>query len=280
MSVPYAEVIGDPVAHSKSPLIHNFWLAKLGIAAEYRKTQVRPEELATFLAERRRDPEWRGCNVTVPHKEAVIACLDRLDPLAGRIGAVNTIVRDGDDLIGHNSDAPGFMEPLDEIIASDESFRSAILIGAGGAARAIAFALADRGMTVFVLNRNPMRAAALMGDSGCGPSWAEPEAYDLGLAQERRIVGNWLIINATSLGMTGKPPLEFSLRQVDEEAVIYDIVYAPLETPLLAEARARGMRTIDGIQMLVGQAAAAFALFFGVPAPREHDAELRALLTA
>ncbi len=280
MSVPYAEVIGDPVAHSKSPLIHGFWLAKLGIEAEYRKTHVRPEELAAFLAGRRRDPDWRGCNVTVPHKEAAVGLLDRLDPLAERIGAVNTIVGDHDRLIGHNSDAAGFMEPLDEIVASDEDFRSAVLIGAGGAARAIAFALADRGFTVRVLNRDPVRAAALMGDAGCGPSWHEPQAYDLSLAKERRISGHGLIVNATSLGMAGKPPLEFSLRDVDEGAIVYDIVYAPLETPLLAEARAHGMRTIDGLQMLVGQAAAAFALFFGVPAPREHDAELRALLTA
>jgi hypothetical protein len=112
MAVPYAQVIGDPIAQSKSPLIHKFWLEKLGIDGDYRRQHVAPADLPIFFDKQRRDPDWRGCNVTIPHKQAVIPRLDRIDPLAEKIGAVNTVVREGDGLIGHNSDAPGFLEPL------------------------------------------------------------------------------------------------------------------------------------------------------------------------
>ena len=278
--IPYAEVIGDPIAHSKSPLIHNFWLAKLGIEAEYRRCHVPPDQLDKYLAGRRNDPAWRGCNVTVPHKEAVTEHLDRLDPFAERIGAVNTVVRDDHALAGYNTDALGFMEPLADLIAADMNLRSALVLGAGGAARAITFGLVDAGFTVFILAREPMKAAALMGDAASGPSWLEPDAYRLSNAQDMFTYGRSLLVNATSLGMVGKPPLNVSLVRFDESCIVYDIVYAPLATPLLSAARARGMLTIDGLAMLVGQAAAAFELFFGQPAPREHDAELRALLAA
>ena len=284
MSLPYAEVIGDPIAHSKSPLIHGFWLEKLGIRAEYRKTHVKPDELAAFLAARRADPDWRGCNVTVPHKEAVIPLLDRLDPFAERIGAVNTIVARADALIGHNTDAPGFMEPLLPLLPTDERPRGALMVGAGGAARAIAFALQEAGFNLHLLNRDPKRARLLLEELGTANLPAESSLQLAGadvLRCRSLPAGSTfqLVVNATTLGMTGKPPLAIRL-DADPEVVVYDIVYDPLETPLLAAARSNGNRAIDGLQMLVGQAAAAFAFFFGQPAPRAHDAALRAFLTA
>lgn len=285
MSTPYAEVIGDPVAHSKSPLIHGFWLETLGIAGDYRKTAVTADDLAAFFAARRGDPAWRGCNVTVPHKQAVIPLLDRLDPLAERIGAVNTVVAEGGALVGYNSDAPGFLEPLLPLLPTDGRPREALLLGAGGAARAIAFALRDAGFALHILNRDPGRARRLLEELGIATG-DQPAAHfqlsgDSVLRARAHPPGSAfsLVVNATTLGMTGKPPLSFRL-DADPGAVIYDIVYDPLETALLAAARAKGSHTIDGLRMLVGQAASAFARFFGQPAPRAGDAALRALLLA
>ena len=284
MSRPYAEVIGDPISHSKSPLIHNFWLGKLGIDAEYRARHVRPEELADYIALRRGDAEWRGCNITVPHKVAAIQLLDRLDPLAGQIGAVNTVAREPDrSLIGYNSDAPGFLEPLLPLPPRDAGgYRGiAVVLGAGGAARAVVCALWNEGFHIDIFNRDTEKARALASDFGAPATsfgrLAMPSApllLSIGGASEN------MIVNTTSLGMTGMPPLDISLEQVSPGTTVYDLVYSPLETPLLAEARSRGMRCVDGLAMLVGQAAAAFEKFFGQPAPRHYDAELRALLTA
>ncbi len=263
MTRPYAEVIGDPIAHSKSPLIHNFWLKKLGIDAEYRKTHVRPDELADYFTRRRGDGAWRGCNVTIPHKQAVQTHLDGLDPAAKSIGAVNCIVGNATGLTGFNTDVAGITESLR---AAGFSGESAVLIGAGGAALAALAAFRDLRITqVTVANRSLEKARAL-----------HPKV--VGIDQVRPAAD--LLFNATSLGMTGQPPLDLDLSAMPETGIVFDAVYAPLETPLLAAARARGLRTIDGLQMLIGQAAAAFELFFGQPAPREHDAELRALLTA
>lgn len=286
MTSPYAEVIGDPIAQSKSPLIHNFWLEKLGIAARYERRHVKPGELADYLRQRREDGHWRGCNVTIPHKQAVGPLLDRIDAGAARIGAVNTIKRASDgSLTGYNTDAAGFLEPLRPLLAQRHLFRMARIIGAGGAARAIAHGLADNGFTIAILARDPGKARALLaevdpraGDNMVGSlaSWAEPIDFAWG----DRSGALDLVVNATSLGMTGQPPLAIDFSHIPPDAIIYDIVYAPLETRLLAEARERQLRTIDGLEMLVGQAAIAFEHFFGAPAPRAHDAELRALLTA
>lgn len=260
---PYAEVIGDPIAHSKSPLIHNFWLEKLGIDAEYRKTHVRPDELADYFTQRRGDAEWRGCSVTIPHKQAVQTHLNGLDPAAQSIGAVNCIVADATGLNGYNTDVAGITEPLR---AAGFSGKSAVLIGAGGAALAALAAFRDLRIThVTVANRSLDKARAI-----------HPQVVGI---DELRPSAD-LLFNATSLGMIGQPPLDLDLTAMPDTGIVFDAVYAPLETPLLATARARGLRTIDGLQMLVGQAAAAFELFFGQPAPRQHDAELRALLTA
>ena len=137
MNAPYAEVIGDPIAQSKSPAIHNYWLGKLGLDAEYRACHVTAEGLEDYLRQRRADADWRGCNVTMPHKQAVMSHLDRLDPLAERIGAVNTIVREADGaLTGYNTDAAGFLEPLRPLLGREHLFRMARVLGTGGAARA------------------------------------------------------------------------------------------------------------------------------------------------
>ena len=163
MTTPYAEVIGDPIAQSKSPIIHGFWLSKLGIAADYRACHVTPDALPDYLAARREDPLWRGCNVTMPHKQAVMPLLSRIDPPAGEIGAVNTVLRGSDGgLSGTNTDASGFLEPLKPDLAQTHYFRMARIIGTGGAARAIIAALGQHGFTMVVAGRNPAKARALL----------------------------------------------------------------------------------------------------------------------
>ena len=282
---PYAEVIGDPIAQSKSPVIHNFWLGKLGIDAGYRACHVRPEDLADYLAARCSDPLWRGCNVTMPHKQAVMPFLARIDPPADVIGAVNTILpAGGGELAGTNTDAPGFLEPLAAELAQTHYFRMARIIGTGGAARAIIAALAGQGFTLVVAGRDPAKARALLDE--LAPK-GEHHAIDIAhfaeptdFAFDDREGCCDLVVNASSLGMTGQPPLPFDWSHAPPGAIAYDIVTAPLDTPFLHAARAGGHRTVDGLSMLIGQAAVAFAKFFGQPAPREHDAELRKLLTA
>ncbi|AKM11185.1 shikimate dehydrogenase [Croceicoccus naphthovorans] len=284
MSKPYAEVIGDPIAHSKSPDIHGFWLKQAGIDADYRHCHVRPEELADYIAKRRTDPDWRGCNVTMPHKQAVMALVDRIDPVAARIGAVNTVVVENGGLAGYNTDAAGFLEPLQVELAKTHYFRMARIIGTGGAARAIITALTDEGVVLVVAGRDPDKARALLdeldpdGEHHVAPLSHFAEATDFAFDDREGCFD--LIINATSLGMAGQAPLNFDFSHVPPGSICYDIVTAPLETPFLAEAKARGFRTVDGLSMLIGQAAAAFERFFGLPAPRDADGELRRILTS
>jgi len=284
--IPHAEVIGDPIAHSKSPLIHRFWLEQLGIAGRYERTRVEPPLLPAFLAERRADPAWVGCNVTIPHKQAVLPLLDGLDTHAARIGAVNTVVRDGERLVGHNSDAPGFLEPLRPHLAGRHLLRTARLFGTGGAARAIAHALLSEGFHLVLVGRTLAKAQALAAELGGGPdihpaqldAFGPPIRFDWGDMDGRLD----LAVNATSLGMVGQPPLPLDLSHLPPGAIVYDAVYAPLETPLLAAAARAGHPVVDGLAMLIGQAAVAFRLFFGAEPPRDTagDAELRTLLTA
>jgi len=285
MTRPYAEVIGDPIAHSKSPVMHGFWLEQLGIEAEYRRAHVRPDELGSFIARRSTDPDWRGCNVTIPHKQAVMPLLDRIDPVAAAIGAVNTIVMRDGVLVGHNTDAPGFLEPLRPRLAERHLLRTARILGTGGAARAIAHALWDEGFTLIVAGRDSAKAQEIVAPFDPGfvhvctlDTFAQPIDFDWGEAGERLD----LLVNATSLGMTGQPPLDLDFSNVPPGAIIYDAVYAPLVTPLLAEARERGHPTIDGLSMLIGQGRIAFEHFFGRPAPSdaESDTELRRRMTA
>jgi len=267
MTRPYAEVIGDPIAQSKSPAIHGFWIDRLGIDADYRAYHVRPGELRDYLGKRRSDRSWRGSNVTMPHKQTVMPLLDQIDPAAARIGAVNTIIPETGGLTGYNTDAPGFLEPLGE-----RQFASITVIGAGGAARAILAALADRKTGwVSLQNRSVGKGEALLAEFGLTGCVVEPGG---------EVPTSELLINTSSLGMAGFPPMPPVERGVMDGGIVYDIVTTPLVTDLLTAASARGLQTIDGLSMLIGQAAVAFEKFFGVPAPREHDAELRRILLA
>jgi shikimate dehydrogenase len=282
MTTPFAEVIGDPIAQSKSPTIHGYWLGKLGIGADYRACHVSSDGLADYLVARRADPAWRGCNVTMPHKQAVIALLDRLDPQAGRIGAVNTIVREGEELVGYNTDVAGFLEPLRGRLAKKHLFRMARVLGTGGAARAIVAALADEGFVIVLAGRDPAKAQRLLGELASGEHHAPPlnhfaEPTDFAFDDREDCLD--LIVNASPLGMTGQPPLVFDFSHAPPGSVVYDIVTTPADTAFLEAARASGFDTIDGLAMLIGQAAAAFEKFFGAAPPRgDGDAELRALL--
>jgi shikimate dehydrogenase len=269
VSFPYAEVIGDPIAHSKSPLIHNFWLEKLAIAGDYRKTHVLAEGLADYFAVRRDDPAWRGCNVTIPHKVAVLDLIEDRGDVRDSIGAMNTVIRAEDGtLVGTNTDAAGFYAPIADY---DLAGRDVILIGAGGAARAILFALGRCKVGhVTIVNRNVLKASALLARSGLRGA-ALPLGAPLPPAA--------LVVNSSALGMAGSPPLEIDLSAMPDDCLVYDVVYAPLRTELLKQAEQRGFETIDGLEMLVGQAAVAFELFFGAAPPREHDAALRTLLS-
>lgn len=283
--LPYAEVIGDPIAQSKSPRIHGYWLSGLGMEAEYRACRVTAAELADYLAARRADPDWRGCNVTMPLKESVIAHLDRLEPSAAQVGAVNTVVRGEDGaLLGANTDGAGFLEPLGNLLAQQHYFRMARVFGTGGAARAIVAALAARGFTVVLAARNQGKARALLhevdpgGEHHVAPlsHFAAPTDF---VFDDREGCCD-LVVNASPLGMNGQPPLSIDFSHVPPGSIVYDIVTDPAQTPLLIEARAHGIRTIDGLSMLIGQAAVAFERLFGTPPPREAgDLSLRALLS-
>lgn len=281
---PYAEVIGDPIAQSKSPAIHGFWLGELGIAADYRACHVTAAGLADYIAARRGDPAWRGCNVTMPHKQAVMGLLDAIDPLAARVGAVNTVVPGADGrLTGYNTDVPGFLEPLEPLLAQTHLFRMARVIGTGGAARAIITGLAGHGFVLVLAGRNPDKARALLDE--LDPT-GEHHAIDLAhfaeptdFAFDDREGLCDLVVNASLLGMTGQPPLAFDWSHAPPGSLAYDIVTSPLDTRFLKDARAAGFRTIDGLAMLIGQADYAFAHFFGRRPPRERDSELRRRIT-
>ena len=283
MSVPYAEVIGDPIVQSKSPAIHEFWLAKLGVQAEYRACHVSAGGLAGYLADRGGDPAWRGCNVTMPHKRAIMGELHGMDYLAEAAGAVNTVLPvDDATLLGTNTDGAGFLEPIRNQLGKNHLFRMARILGTGGAARAIVWQLAENGFTIVLAGRDPGKARALL--DGLAPK-GEHHAVDLAhfaaptdFAFDDRQGCLDLVVNASPLGMRGQPPLAFDWSHAPPGAIAYDIVTDPVETPFLHDARTAGHPTIDGLAMLIGQAAAAFELFFGQAAPREHDAELRALL--
>lgn len=268
MSKPYAEVIGDPIAQSKSPLIHGFWLDALGLDGDYRRAHVKAEGLAAYVEERRADPDWRGCNVTMPHKAAVMDLVDDPGDIRGTIGAMNTLVRQPDGtLIGTNTDAAGFYAPLAEL---DLEGAPVAVVGAGGAARAVLFALARAKVGhVTILNRSPLKAMGLLATFGLKGEVVQLDA---------QLPPVSMLVNSSSLGMTGNPPLDLDLSPLPEDAIVYDLVYSPLRTGLLEAAEVRGLDTVDGLDMLIGQAALAFELFFGASPPEGRDEELRALL--
>ena len=270
MTSPYAEVIGDPIAHSKSPALHKFWLQSLEIDADFKRTQVRPEGLADHVERRRADSTWRGCNVTIPHKLTIMDHVADPGDVRGTIGAMNTVIRNPDgSVIGTNTDAAGFFAPIADFALKA---MSVAVVGTGGAAHAVLFALAKAAVgPVTLFARDPVKGAALLARFGL---WGR--VLPLGAS----VPPVALLVNATPLGMTGQAPLTLDLTGLPDDAVVYDIVYAPLVTPLLAAAQARGLATVDGLEMLIGQAAVAFELFFGIAPPREHDAELRRRLTS
>lgn len=269
-NIPYAEVIGDPIAHSKSPLIHKFWLDRLAIEADYRACHVTLAELPGYIEERGADPDWRGCNVTIPHKIAMLDLVADPGGVREKIGAMNTIVRQADrGLIGTNTDAAGFLAPIAD---ADWSGKHAILIGAGGAARAVIFALKQARIgEITIVARNGLKASGLLMQAAVKGSV---------LPMDARMPAADLLINASPLGMTGQPLLAVDLDPLPSDALVYDLVYAPLETKLLRAAKNRDLAVVDGLDMLIGQAALAFELFFGATPPMEHDAELRKLLVA
>ena len=284
MNRPYAEVIGDPIAQSKSPAIHGYWLEKLDIDADYRACHVEAGGLADYIAERRGDVDWRGCNVTMPHKQAIMHLLDELDPVAEAIGAVNTIAPLGEGrLKGYNTDADGFLEPLREALGSDHYFRMARVLGTGGAARAIVAALARQCFTLVVAGRNPEKARALLDELAPEGDHHTPHldhfAQSTDFSFDDREGCCDLVVNASPLGMRGQPPLSFDWSHAPPGSIAYDIVTDPVETEFLAAAGTAGFETIDGLSMLIGQAAAAFEIFFGQSPPRaDGDGELRDLL--
>ncbi|MEE4201224.1 shikimate dehydrogenase [Erythrobacter sp.] len=281
---PLAHVIGDPIAQSKSPLIHSFWLRQMRLAGEYDRHLVEPGDLASYLTEWRNRPRWAGCNVTMPHKQAISPLLDGLDPLAQALGAVNTVVRGTEGaLVGHNTDAAGFLEPLAPLLERRHLYRMARILGTGGAARAIVAALADKGFTLVLAGRDPGKARALLDELAPAGEhhvvaldhFAAPTDF----AFDDREGCLDLVVNATPLGMTGHPPLAFDWSHAPPGAIAYDIVTDPVDTPFLQAARARGHPTVDGLAMLVGQAASAFELLFGPTPLRTRDDQLVAALT-
>lgn len=264
-------VIGWPAAHSRSPLIHNYWIKQHGLDADYRREEVLPENFAAFLRDLR-DHGYVGANVTVPHKEAALA-LTVPDDRARAVGAANTLWYDDVTLRSTNTDVEGFLANLDSATPGwDRGLESAVVIGAGGGARAVVFALLARDVQrINIVNRTIERAQTLQKQFGAR---VKPATWDeiTGL-----LGGAGLLVNTTTLGMVGQPPLEINLR-CPASLVVADLVYIPLETRLLAMARDRGLRTADGLGMLLHQAVRGFELWFGVKP--EVTAELRALVEA
>jgi shikimate dehydrogenase len=269
-----AGVMGWPISHSRSPKIHNYWLARYGLEGAYVPLAVEPGRLEAAL---RSLPalNFSGCNLTIPHKEAALAIVDDLDDTARRVGAVNCVVVEEDGtLIGRNYDGFGFTAALR---AAAPMWRAdagaAVVIGAGGAARAVVAGLVDAGATeIRIFNRTLERAERLAQDFGAPVAAHRWEERETGLA------GAGLLVNTTNQGMVGQPPLALRLDALPAEALVSDIVYAPLETPLLAAARARGLCAVDGLGMLIHQARPAFRDWFGIMP--EATPELRAVIEA
>lgn len=270
---PKACVIGWPVAHSRSPLIHGFWLKSLRIAGSYELAAVAPQDFLDF-AGNLAPLGFVGANITLPHKQTAFALCDAALPAARRTKAVNTLWIESGKLCGDNTDASGFLGAMDQDAPGwDEGTGTAVVLGAGGAARAIVHALQTRQVArIFVVNRTREHAANLAGDFG-----PPVEAVNFGDLSDV-LGGARLLINTTSLGMKGQPPLSVDLAPLPPGAIVSDIVYVPLETSLIKAAKARGLRTVPGIGMLLHQAAPGFERWFG-QRPRV-TAELRGLVEA
>jgi shikimate dehydrogenase len=263
-------VIGWPVEHSRSPLIHNFWIGQHALKGEYRREAVTPEDFPTFVKELSKRG-YVGANVTIPHKEAAIA-LSKPDDRVEAVGAANTLWFEGDTLCSTNTDVEGFLANLDQMTPNwDQGLDDAIVLGAGGASRAIVYGLLSRGVkTIRLANRTFARAQTMRERFG---ERVRPVAWDEvgGL-----LAGAGLLVNTTSLGMKGQPALDLRLEDLHKSAVVADIVYSPLVTPLLQEAKNLGLRHADGLGMLLHQAVRGFSLWFGVTP--EVTPELRVMV--
>ncbi len=267
-----AFVIGDPVSHSRSPLIHGHWLAKHGVDGSYEAIHVKQDELGVFLAGLKKNG-FAGGNVTVPHKEAVFAHAAQRDEIAEEIGAANTLWLEDGKLCATNTDSFGFAQNLDELAPGWDRISSALVIGAGGASRAVIHALKSRGVSdIRVANRTRERAIELR--KAFGPKISAHGLEALGQLAED--VG--LVVNTTSLGMKGEGAIPLDMARLPANTLVTDIVYLPLETPFLKAARHVGLRVADGLGMLLHQARPGFEKWFGVLP--DVTPELRQLIIA
>jgi shikimate dehydrogenase len=273
-----AGIMGWPVAHSRSPALHNFWLDEHGLDGVYVPLPVRPDRLAQALLAL---PVlgFRGCNLTIPHKEMALSVVDRVEPLARRIGAMNTVIVAADgSLEGRNTDVYGFCENLREGAPDwQPTLGPAVVLGAGGAARAVVAALIEMGVgELRLINRTRDRAervAEELAEPPCRISILPWEARDAALED------SGLLVNTTSLGMTGEPELSIDLARLPQWAVVVDLVYVPLETALLAAARRRGHSCVDGLGMLLHQGRPGFEAWFGVPVGVTRELRAAVLMT-
>jgi shikimate dehydrogenase len=264
-------LIGWPAAHSRSPLIHHYWLRTLGIEGGYNIEAVPPEGFAEFVL-RLSAHGFVGANVTLPHKERALA-LSVPDARARAVGAANTLWYEGGELRSTNTDIEGFINNLDASAQGWDGIDDALVLGAGGSSRAVVFGLVERGIKrVHLANRTPERARALADQFG---ETVHPVAWE---TIDEVLPRAGLLVNTTSLGMHGQPALEIDAGLLPSQAIVADLVYVPLETPLLAAARARGLKTADGLGMLLHQAVRGFELWFGKRP--EVTPELRALVEA
>ena len=264
-------LIGWPAAHSRSPLIHHYWLRTLGLPGGYNIEAIPPEGFAEFVLHLKTHG-FVGANVTIPHKERALA-LTKPDERARAVGAANTLWYEGGELRSTNTDIEGFINNLDACAPGWDAASDALVLGAGGSARAVVFGLLERGVKrVYLANRTVERARALADQFG---DQVHPVSWD---AVGELLPRADLLVNTTSLGMRGQPALEVDVGRLPPRAVVADLVYVPLETPLLAAARARGLKTADGLGMLLHQAVRGFELWFGQRP--EVTPELRALVEA
>jgi shikimate dehydrogenase len=257
-SVRAACVVGWPVKHSRSPVIHGHWIKQYQLDAVYRREEIAPEAFATFI-EQLSSRGYVGANITIPHKEAALA-MSEPDERARAVGAANTLWYDSGRLLSTNTDVEGFTANLDASVPGwEQRAGEAAVLGAGGSARAVVYGLIERGVgKINVVNRTPERAEALQARFGAAVHPVHPSALPHVLAR------SGLLVNTTSLGMTGQPPLDIDLDPLPRHAVVADLVYAPLHTPLLMAARNRGLATADGLGMLLHQAVRGFQLWFGI----------------
>ena len=267
-----AFVTGHPIKHSRSPKIHGHWLAQHGIDGSYEAIDVAPQGFAEFVATLQANG-FRGGNVTIPHKEAAFALVHRRDQAAEEIGAVNTLWFEDGVLWGGNTDGHGFAANLDDCAPGWANTGPAVVLGAGGASRAVIQALKQRGFSdIRIVNRTLARAQELRDRFGAGVS-----AH--GTAETHELLADaGLLVNTTALGMVGNEGLAADPALLPDHAIVTDLVYVPLETPLLAAARARGLKTVDGLGMLLNQAVPGFEHWFGIRP--QVTAELRALIVA